>query len=52
MTIKSKILIVEDDQPIRELYQLKLELAGYRVMVAENGKIGLAMLSPAPRAMS
>ena len=43
MTIKSKILIVEDDQPIRELYQLKLELAGYRVMVAENGKIGLAM---------
>jgi DNA-binding response OmpR family regulator len=36
-----KILIVEDDQPIRNLYALKLQNASYAVETAENGHTGL-----------
>lgn len=35
-----KILIVEDEQNIREVLQDILELAGYEVQMAENGKSG------------
>ncbi|PIZ00964.1 response regulator [bacterium (Candidatus Howlettbacteria) CG_4_10_14_0_8_um_filter_40_9] len=38
---KEKILIVEDDTYISKMYQLKLNLDGYDVEVAENGRIGL-----------
>jgi len=41
--IKS-ILIVEDEPIIRENVQMLLELEGYPVYAAENGKEGLAML--------
>ncbi len=34
---KKHILLVEDDQSIRNLYQKKLELSGYRVSAAHNG---------------
>jgi len=38
---KYKIAIIEDDAPIRELYQLKLELSGFAVQTATNGLEGL-----------
>ncbi len=37
----TKILIVEDDQPIRDLYAYKLKLEGHQVIVAEDGEVGL-----------
>lgn len=39
-----QILIVEDDQSIRETLQDILELAGYNVLTAGNGKIGYDVL--------
>jgi len=35
-----KILIVEDEQGIRDTLQEILELAGYTVLIASDGKIG------------
>jgi len=40
-TAKGKILIIEDDRYISKMYQLKLSLEGYTVVVAENGKQGV-----------
>jgi|SRR5690606_11745322 len=42
---KVKILIVEDDLFIRELYERQLSLEGYDVSTAEDGELGLAALS-------
>jgi len=39
-----QVLIVEDDQSIRETLQDILELAGYNVLTACNGKIGFDIL--------
>lgn len=39
------ILIIEDDESIREMLRLMLELEGYQVYVAENGASGLNMAS-------
>jgi len=36
------VLVVEDDSDIRELLKVTLEVAGYRVIVAENGFDGIA----------
>lgn len=36
------VLVVEDDRDIRELFRLTLEVAGYEVIVAENGVDGVA----------
>lgn len=36
-----KILIVEDDDAIRGLYEMKLHREGFKTACAENGKIGL-----------
>jgi DNA-binding response OmpR family regulator len=38
---KGKILIIEDDRYISKMYQLKLSLEGYEVLVAENGREGV-----------
>ncbi len=38
-----RILIIEDNQDVRENTAEILELAGYTVITAENGKIGVAM---------
>lgn len=35
------ILVIEDDGPTREMMQRMLEQAGYRVISAENGRVGL-----------
>lgn len=37
----ARILLVEDDQFIREIYQITLQKAGYQVDTAENGETGL-----------
>jgi DNA-binding NtrC family response regulator len=37
-----KILIVEDEQPLRELLQMELSRSGYKVSVASRGEDGLA----------
>lgn len=37
----AKILFVDDDQEIRDLVTLRLEIAGHDIAIAENAKIGL-----------
>lgn len=37
---KHRIVVVEDDLPICEMYRIKLELAGFDVKVAHNGHEG------------
>jgi CheY-like chemotaxis protein len=39
-----RILIVEDDLVIREIYALKFELEGYPVQAAENGALALELI--------
>lgn len=39
------ILIVEDDEGIRDALKLILEFGGYEVETAENGKVGIERLS-------
>lgn len=39
----SKIAIVEDDLTIAQMYRMKFEAEGYKVEIAENGKLGLAL---------
>lgn len=48
MTTESKgaILIVEDDHDIRETFREVLELEGYRVLTAANGREALEETSP------
>lgn len=36
-----KVLVVEDDEPIRTMYDMKLTKAGFQTVVAENGVEGL-----------
>jgi DNA-binding response OmpR family regulator len=38
-----KIAIIEDDLAIAQMYRLKFEAEGYKVEIAENGKLGLAL---------
>ncbi len=47
---KSKtILVVEDDFSIRESLKIALELEGYKVITAENGKIALELIKQEPK---
>lgn len=39
-----KILIVEDEEPIRELIKLNLQMAGYETTEAEDGEAGLKLI--------
>ena len=39
-----RVLLVEDDEVIREIYAMKFELSGFDVATAENGRIGLRMV--------
>ena len=43
MPVQPRILMVEDHPDIADLYQLKLQLEGYRVAVAADGLSGLQM---------
>jgi DNA-binding response OmpR family regulator len=38
-----RVLLVEDDPTIAQMYKLKLELDGYRVDVATDGEVALGM---------
>jgi DNA-binding response OmpR family regulator len=38
-----KIAIIEDDLAIAQMYRLKFEAEGYKVEIAENGRLGLAL---------
>jgi DNA-binding NtrC family response regulator len=38
------ILIIDDEESTRTVFQVALEQAGYRVLTAENGKHGLRLL--------
>src|SRR3989344_447167 len=42
------ILVVEDEEYIRDLYKRQLEIAGYAVDVAINGKQALDMIAKTP----
>jgi len=42
--LKKKILVVEDEETLRLLYQEELEEEGYEVFTAKNGKEGLQKL--------
>lgn len=42
-------LVIEDDEAIRDSLKLVLELEGYSVFTAANGKEGLEMLKNIPR---
>lgn len=42
------VLIVEDDDSIRETMRLALEMRGYQVATAANGKEGIALLAELP----
>lgn len=45
MEKKAKVLIVEDEAPLRELLETELTRSGYQVQVAENGAEGLSRYS-------
>ncbi|HHX74626.1 MAG TPA: response regulator transcription factor [Firmicutes bacterium] len=40
----AKILIIEDEEPIRELIKLNLEMSGYETLAAADGQEGLAFI--------
>lgn len=40
-----RVLFVEDDDAIREVYSMKFELAGFTIEVAENGEQALQKLA-------
>jgi two-component system response regulator (stage 0 sporulation protein F) len=42
------ILIIDDEEPIRALLRTTLEAAGYEVIEAANGRIGLALYRHKP----
>ena len=45
----NSILVVEDDEGIREMIKLALEMEGYTVFTAVNGKQGLDLLPTIPK---
>ena len=42
--MKKKILVVEDEEGLRLLYQVELEAEGYEVLTARNGKEAIQQL--------
>lgn len=45
MTTQRRILIIEDEKPLREAFVYLLNSEGFLVESAENGKVGLAKLA-------
>jgi CheY-like chemotaxis protein len=43
-----RVLFIEDDPAVAEMYKLKLELDGYTVTVAKDGEEGLEMATQTP----
>jgi DNA-binding response OmpR family regulator len=44
VTGKLHVLLVEDDQSVSEMYRVRLEMDGYRVLVAADGVTGLQLI--------
>lgn len=44
---KHKIALIEDDANIRKMYRIKLELSGYNVLTAEDGKEAVELIKKA-----
>ncbi|HML07609.1 MAG TPA: response regulator, partial [Xanthobacteraceae bacterium] len=43
-----RVLVVDDEPPIRKLLRMGLSAHGYQILEAPNGKAALDMLSQAP----
>lgn len=43
-----QVLFIEDDPTVAQMYKLKLELDGYRVVMAKDGEEGLRLATEAP----
>src|SRR5271163_387489 len=43
-----KVLVIDDEPPIRKLLRMGLTTQGYQILEASNGKLGLELLSEAP----
>jgi len=41
---KGRVLVIEDEEDIREVLKLHLDSAGYNVIEAENGEVGINIL--------
>jgi DNA-binding response OmpR family regulator len=41
-TVKTQVLLVEDDVFLASIYQKKFEMEGFKITVADNGEKGLA----------
>jgi CheY-like chemotaxis protein len=48
MNTAYRVLLIEDDESIRNTLKMALELEGYTVFEAENGEEGLALLPSKP----
>jgi len=46
--IPIKVLVIDDEPPIRKLLRMRLGAQGYDVVEAQNGKIALELLSQSP----
>jgi two-component system KDP operon response regulator KdpE len=46
--IPIKVLVIDDEPPIRELLRMRLSTQGYDVVEAQNGKIALELLAQSP----
>ena len=44
MEVNKKVLIVDDEAPIRRVLEFKLKNSGYRVLIAKNGVQGLELI--------
>lgn len=47
--LQKEILVIEDDQDIRETVKTILELEGYQVLTAVHGKDGIELLTSRPQ---
>jgi two-component system, OmpR family, KDP operon response regulator KdpE len=47
-TAPAKVLVIDDEPPIRKLLRMGLATQGYQILEAPNGKTGLELLSQAP----
>ena len=43
-----KVLVIDDEPPIRKLLKMGLTTQGYQILEASNGKAALALLSQEP----
>jgi two-component system, OmpR family, KDP operon response regulator KdpE len=46
--IPIKVLVIDDEPPIRKLLRMRLSTQGYAVVEAQNGKIALELLAQSP----